>query len=82
MTTQAIIDHGQDAGKYMLGAFAGVGAAIWSVSTFSLEIPDYDEMKKAAFGLAYSLKDGTTATDGGGSWNMGEHQNTPLIWEQ
>jgi len=74
MTSKAIIEHEKNAANYMFGAMSGVGAALWTVCGFSLEIPDYDEMKKAAFGLAYSLKDGTTAKDGGGTWDLG---NTP-----
>ncbi len=56
MTSRAIIEYEKNAANYMFGEMAGIDASLWSVSAFSLKISDYEEIKKTAFGFAYSLK--------------------------
>ncbi len=71
MVTQAIIEYEKNAAYYVLGAMVGVDSSIWAVCAFTLHIPDYEEMKKAAFAFAYGLADNATAKDGKGSVDIG-----------
>lgn len=71
MTSKAIIEYEKNAANYIFGAMAGIDASLWTVCAFTLEIPDYNAMKKAAFAYAMGLKDGTGAKDGMGSVDFG-----------
>jgi hypothetical protein len=56
-------DIHMQAGTYLVGALVGIDASIWSVSAFSLELEDFDEIcekaEKFAMNLAkrFSMKD-------------------------
>ena len=56
----AMIEHilgnwQQEGTNFIVGALIGVDAAIWSMSSFSLALDDYDEIKKEAQEFAKSL---------------------------
>ncbi|SMC28340.1 hypothetical protein SAMN02746041_03237, partial [Desulfacinum hydrothermale DSM 13146] len=45
----------EQATSYLVGAFVGIGASLWSVSAFSLELEDYDQIVKEAEAFARGL---------------------------
>jgi len=58
-------DIHMQAGTYLVGALVGIDASIWSVSAFSLELEDFDEICEKAekfamnLGKRFSMKDDT-----------------------
>jgi hypothetical protein len=43
------------AGTYLVGALVGIDASLWSVSAFSLELENFDEIRKKAEAFAMGL---------------------------
>jgi len=62
MIEHLIGDIYNQASSYFVGALVGIDAALWSVSAFSLQLEDYDEIcekaKKFAVGMAKNFKVG------------------------
>lgn len=46
---------GDDYMAFMAGAFIGVSSSVWSVSSFALELDDYEQIIKAAKAYTYAL---------------------------
>ncbi|QTH43478.1 VWA domain-containing protein [Cohnella sp. LGH] len=55
MALEPVSPTGDDYMAFMAGAFIGVSSSVWSVSSFSLMLDDYEQILKAAKAYTYGL---------------------------
>ena len=73
---QSIMEGAKNAAYFAVGAFKGVETSIWSVSGFSLQLDNYDDIKEAAKNFALGLSGNFSVEDGAFSMGVG---GTPQI---
>ncbi len=56
MSSRSIVEKIEEKAKYYFGQFVGIESSVWSVCSFTLEITDYEAMKKAAREYAEGIK--------------------------
>lgn len=71
MSSETIIQAEVDAAYFLVGAFTGIDASIWSVSAFSLQLSDYAAIKEAAQAFALGLADNFEVSNGPLSMGVG-----------
>lgn len=55
MSMERVSPTGEDYQVFMTGAFLGVTTSVWSVSSFALELDDYEDILEAAKAYTYGL---------------------------
>ena len=71
MSSETIIQAEVDAAYFLVGAFTGIDASLWSVSAFSLQLSDYEAIKEAAKQFAMGLADNFEVSNGPFSMGIG-----------
>ncbi len=62
---------GVDSGQFVVGAFIGVDAALWAVSSFSLALEDHEKLMRQAETYAAGISKGFAVEEGPLSWGVG-----------
>jgi hypothetical protein len=64
----------QQASSYLVGALVGIDVSLWSVSAYSLQLEDYDEIRKKAYAFASNFNKNFSVDGeitGPVGWNIG-----------